>query len=198
MIGLNQQLEMLEFKRYRSRKQGKRRGGYFDDAANETELNLVAMMDMLTILLVFLLKSYSVSSVSIPAGGGELSMPVSSNNINPKDAVKLTISATADGINGVIVVEDTPVVTLLPEKVKELRARADKRQYMIEEVNTRLIKEANAIQKMAELTEDVKFDHKIMLIADKSTPYWLITSVLYSAAEAGFDQYNLVAIRRDQ
>ena len=46
--------------------------------------------------------------------------------------------------------------------------------------------------------QQVTFDRKIMVLADKTTPYWLVTAVLFTSAEAEFDQYQLVALREDQ
>ncbi|MCB0272554.1 MAG: biopolymer transporter ExbD [Bdellovibrionales bacterium] len=197
MMTLQQQLEMLEYKRFKDRKMGKRRHKYFDDAAGAQELNLVAMMDMLTILLVFLLKSYSVSAMSIPVGEDKLSVPISTNNINPKEAVKLTVTKIGKDA-AVIAVDETVVVTLTDAKLSELKGQSRKRQYMIKDLNTALLQKAGAIKEMAKINPNIVFDHKIMVIADKDTPYWLVTSVLYTSAEAGFDQYNLVALRKDQ
>lgn len=194
---LAQQLEMMEFKRYRGGQMTKRNSSAFDDAASEQELNLVAMMDVLTILLIFLLKSYSVSAMSIPVGEDKLSVPISTHEINPKEAVKLTITQLGNE-SSMIAVEDEAVVTLTPEMVQKLRNDSQKRNYLIKDLHQALLKRANAIKDMSELNPDIVFDHKIMVIADKNTPYWLITSILFSSAEAGFDQYNLVALRKDQ
>ncbi|MEZ4819399.1 MAG: biopolymer transporter ExbD [Bdellovibrionota bacterium] len=198
MSDLQQQLEMLEYKRFKDRKHGKRHGNYFDDAAAEQELNLVAMMDMLTILLVFLLKSYSVSAMSIPVGEDQLSVPISSHIINPKEAVKLTITGIREGSEAVIAVEEKAVVKLDEKTLSALKKSAKERNYLIKDLQTALLAKAKSIQDMAKLNESIVFDHKILVIADKDTPYWLVTSVLFSSAEAGFDQYNLVALREEQ
>lgn len=209
MSNLAQQLEMLEFKRFKDRKLGKRRNKYFDDAAAAQELNLVAMMDMLTILLVFLLKSYSVSAMSIPVGEDQLSVPISTNIINPKEAVKLTVTRIGEN-EAVIAVDDEIVMSLTKATLSELKRNTRNRKYLIKDLHNALLRKAKAIRELSKLqTEAAKaenaglenvivFDHKVMVIADKATPYWLITSVLYSSAEAGFDQYNLVALREDQ
>src|SRR5215469_8329495 len=55
------------------------------------ELNIVAMMDMMTIILVFLLKSYSASSVAVTASE-DVRPPLSSTRSTPKDTVAVTIT----------------------------------------------------------------------------------------------------------
>jgi biopolymer transport protein ExbD len=172
----------------------KRRRGKAFKSVTIRELNLVAMMDMLTIILVFLLKSYSVSALSIPVGG-EINVPKSSNIVAPQEAVKLTVTKGTAGLPGVIAVDEEKVVYIDPEKEAQLSRQAQKREFLIRELHTALVKRADSIKQIANLNPSVKFEGKILVIADKDTPYWLITEVLYTAAEAQFDRYNLVALR---
>lgn len=174
----------------------KRRGKLFKPLAIR-ELNLVAMMDMLTIILVFLLKSYSVSALSIPVGG-EINVPSSSNLEAPLEAVKLTLTKGSTGQPGVIAVDEDKILFLDPNKEAELKKQAKRRRFLIGELHKALTEKAAGIKEIAKLNPSIKFQGKILVIADKDTPYWLITSVLYTAAEAQFDKYNLVALREDE
>src|SRR3954452_24549565 len=62
------------------------------EAAGEIkELNITAMMDMMTIILVFLLKSYSASAVAMTASD-DIKMPISTTRSTPKDTVAVTIT----------------------------------------------------------------------------------------------------------
>jgi biopolymer transport protein ExbD len=173
----------------------KRRGKSFHPGAIR-ELNLVAMMDMLTVVLVFLLKSYSVSAMSIPVGDA-IDVPKSSNTIRPGEAVKLTVTKL-EGQAGVIAVDEERVIELTPQKVGELEAQARRRDFMIPQLRAKLDKKAESIKFIASKNPSQKFEGKILLIADKKTPYWLVTALLYTAAEAGFEQYNLVAMKEVQ
>src|SRR5215471_13550386 len=94
-------LQRLMFRSAMARKKRKER-----EAAGEiTGLNLTAMMDMLTIILVFLLKSYAASAISLTQSE-DLKPPISSTRAVPKDTVAVTIT-TQD-----ILVGDRVVVTL--------------------------------------------------------------------------------------
>src|SRR6516162_3439655 len=55
------------------------------------ELNIVAMMDMMTIILVFLLKSYSASNISMTASE-DVRPPLSTTRSTPRDTVAVTIT----------------------------------------------------------------------------------------------------------
>jgi biopolymer transport protein ExbD len=161
------------------------------------ELNLVAMMDMLTVVLVFLLKSYSVSAMSIPVGD-TINIPKSSAQINPQEAVKLTATrATKDEV-GVIAVDDKRVIDLSPAKLAELESMSQRRQFLIPELAKELEAKAKSIKDIAALNPSIKFEGKILVIADKDTPYWLVTQLLFTAADAQFEQYNLAAMREIQ
>ncbi|MEZ4845435.1 MAG: biopolymer transporter ExbD [Bdellovibrionota bacterium] len=194
--------DLLEFRRWKDKRMARRRRQHFSDAVNTQELNLVAMMDMMTILLVFLLKSYSVSAISIPVGG-ELQIPMSSHTINPNEAVKLTITKTGTP-DAMIAVDEEAVVRLTPETLGKLQSQTKSRRFLIPELQKALQAKAQKVKNMAQAqakagaTEKVEFDRKIMVLADKETPYWLITAVLFTSAESEFDQYQLVALRQEQ
>src|SRR3954466_13379004 len=62
------------------------------EAAGEIkELNITAMMDMMTIILVFLLKSFSASSAAMTASQ-DITPPVSTTRLTPKDTVAITVT----------------------------------------------------------------------------------------------------------
>ncbi|MFH1017496.1 MAG: biopolymer transporter ExbD [Pseudomonadota bacterium] len=171
----------------------KRRGKSFHPGAIR-ELNLVAMMDMLTVVVIFLLKSYSVSAMSIPVGD-VINVPKSSNTTPPQEAVKLTVTKATEGQTGVIAVDDERVIELDKGTLGKLESQAKKRDFTLPELSRVLERKAKGIQFIASKNPSIKFEGKILVIADKDTPYWLVTQVLYTAAEAGFEQYNLAAMR---
>ena len=59
------------------------------------ELNITSMMDMMTIILVFLLKSYSTQDISV-APSEDLELPVSTVKKNPEMAVNLLLNIKLD------------------------------------------------------------------------------------------------------
>lgn len=174
----------------------RRRGKAFKEIALR-EINLVAMVDMMTIILVFLLKSYSVSAMSLPVGE-EIRVPKSSHLITPEEAVKLTVTKMGGEQLGVVAVDEDRIFPLDKKTVAKLKRRSRRRRFLIPELHKALVKKAEGIKYIAERNPQVKFEGKILVIADKDTPYWLITQVLYTAAEASFDKYNLVALRQKQ
>ncbi len=195
--------DLLEFTRWRDKRLARRRRQHFSDSVNTHELNLVAMMDMMTILLVFLLKSYSVSAISIPVGG-EMRIPMSSHLLNPTEAVKLTITKVGSA-EAVIAVDEETVISLTAEMMSKIEGQTKARKFLIPDLHKAMVAKAKKVKDMAQAQANaggtgtkVEFDRKVMVLADKDTPYWLVTAVLYTSAEAEFDQYQLVALRQEQ
>ncbi|HLG20932.1 MAG TPA: biopolymer transporter ExbD [Bdellovibrionota bacterium] len=174
----------------------KRRGKTFNPVQIR-ELNLVAMMDMLTLILVFLLKSYSVSAMSIPVGE-EINIPKSTNLMSPGEAVKLTVTKIGGETAGIIAVDEKKVMELSTAALTKMENSARQRNFLIPELHKELKQKADAIKQMATINPSVKFEGKILVIADKELPYWLVTEVLFTAAEAQFEQYKLVALAEKQ
>jgi hypothetical protein len=89
------------------------------EAASEIrELNIVAMVDVLTILLIFLLKSVSVSSTVAP-DTPNMVLPLSTTQQPPIEAVKVTVASDK------IYVEDEVVATIKGGAVPDSEADPD-------------------------------------------------------------------------
>jgi biopolymer transport protein ExbD len=72
---------------------------------NDGGLNITSMMDMMTIILVFLLKSYSTQDISV-APSEDLELPVSTVKKAPEVAVNVVVSKKN------VVVDGVPVLNL--------------------------------------------------------------------------------------
>src|SRR5512141_303492 len=80
--------EEVERERRRYRKQ---RRAARERASEIRELNITAMMDMMTIILVFLLKSYTASALSVQQSK-DLVIPSTTSAGKPQDNVNVTVS----------------------------------------------------------------------------------------------------------
>jgi biopolymer transport protein ExbD len=153
-------------------------------------LNITPMMDMMTILLVFLLKQFSVQAASMSMSEG-LQLPTSSIEAQRPLAVNVTITQNA------ILVEGDGVTTVRAGAVDPSVKRDGANGYYITPLVDVLTKHANRLKKIAALG-GTQFDGTAMVLVDKATPYRLLTEVLYSAGQAEFKNYHLVVIRRAQ
>ncbi|MCK5787169.1 MAG: biopolymer transporter ExbD [Candidatus Sabulitectum sp.] len=144
----------------------------------KVSLNLTSMIDMFTILLVFLLKSYSAD--------GQL-VTVSDQLILPKARVekKVELKLELQVNSSVIVVDGDPVVNVTPELLLSGNS--------IPALVTRL-RDHMEYSRLTRgtLTED---DLKINIQGDVGMPAILLQRVMASCSEAGYVGQNLAVIK---
>ena len=153
-------------------------------------LNITPMMDMMTILLVFLLKQFAVQQAATLTSEG-LQLPTSSIEAQRPLAVNVTITQNA------ILVEGDGVTTVRAGGVDPSVKRDGANGYYITPLVDTLQKHANRLKKIA-IIGGTKFDGTAMIMVDKATPYRLLTEILYSCGQAEFSNYHLVVIKRAQ
>jgi len=176
-----------------AKRQLKRFRAQVEEEAQEHQmayLNITPMMDMMTILLVFLLKQFSVQAASMSMNEG-LQLPTSSIEVQRTLAVNITITQNA------VLVEGDGVTTVRAGDVDPSVKRDGANGYVITPVDDTLTKHANRLKKPAAMGGS-PFDGTAMVMVDKSIPYRLLTEVLYSAGQAEFKNYHLVVIKRAQ
>jgi len=149
-------------------------------ADKKVTLNLTSMIDMFTILLVFLLKSYSAE--------GQL-VTVSDQLILPKARMEQRVQLKLDiqVNNSIIVVDGDPVVAVTPELLSSGNS--------IPELVVRL-KDHLEYSRLTRgtLTEE---DTKINIEGDIGIPAILLQRVMASCSEAGYVGQNLAVIKME-
>jgi len=153
------------------------------------ELNLTAMVDMFTIILIFLLRSYSSSAVQLTPAG-QLTLPASFSSSSPVEALKMVV-----GKHGIFV-DDIKVIDLT-EGVINKKDIDTKDPQFIRALFTELDKQAQKTRDIAAVNESLKFDGKIIMQADKDISYALLKKVMYTATIAGYNDMKLAAVAVD-
>lgn len=151
------------------------------------DLNITPMMDMMTIILVFLLKTFS-SSTSTITFDQNLQVPKSVTQLKPKEAVSVTITKK------IVLVEGDAIAPINNGKVDPAVKRDGENGYYITPLVDVLEKHSRKEKKVAELTGS-KFEAQLMIVADQTTPYRLLTEVLYSCGQAGYANYRLLVLK---
>jgi biopolymer transport protein ExbD len=154
--------------------------------SEEMSLQITSMADIFTILLVFLLKSYSTSALAISPSKG-LELPQAQASDEQVEALKVMVSESS------VEVEGQPAATLehftfdskdiqngASVSLNEALEKARKRQLLIAQSNT-----------------DVKVDSKIIVVADQHAPYSTLKTVLASAALQGYTDFKLAVVKGD-
>jgi len=158
-------------------------------------LNIVAMLDIMTIILVFLLKSLGESTASVPQSD-DLRLPASLIMTQPpQEGVVVTVSKSQ------ILVGDDKVLSL-PGRESLAQSGVDARfkrsgpndLYIVPLGNslTAARKTDKALRKAKGLDPSAS---EAIIIADKSTPYRLLIEVLFTLGQNEFGRYHLMVIQ---
>lgn len=171
-----------------SRKSGRRRSSR---GTEEVALQITSMADIFTILLVFLLKSYSVSATNINLGK-DAELPYARGGTEPIDALKIEVHRGGISLEGNSVLEwsnfepnkdQVSGQGTLPGLVKAFEKERD-RQKVLNKAS-------------GEESGRKDYDSKLLVIADKNIPYKTLKLVLGSASSLEFTDYKLVVVQED-
>jgi biopolymer transport protein ExbD len=170
------------------------------------ELPLTSMMDMLVIILVFLLKSYSASTNSFSSVQG-LKLPISKSQEIPPDSLQVVV--TPEGLN----FEDQRIVQFImkadavgsSEGTYELRAEdLDEEGLRIRslfDALTRSREKAELLRAKAKARDEsgqpLPFDGVLAIQADQRVRYETIRRIMYTAAAAGYKTFRFLAMSRE-
>jgi biopolymer transport protein ExbD len=163
------------------------------------ELNITSMMDMMTIILVFLLKSYSTQDISI-AASDDLQLPSSSAQKAPELAVNLVVAKNQIVVDGVPVLnltevpdDDNPGQALIAVPEDEKRGQSITKLY------DRLLEKAEAAKSLGAQSGTQEFDFKgrILLQVDRSMPFSVLREVMYTAGQAQFGEFKFVVYKTE-
>jgi biopolymer transport protein ExbD len=157
-------------------------------------LNITAMLDLMTIILVFLLKSLSASSASIPQSK-DLSLPDSVITTEAaQEGVVIVISKTQ-----ILVGDDPNPIVLLPSREQLAQTGVDSRYKRSGPNDMYIVPLANALSHARETDKAIRAakgldpsSSEAVIVADSSTPYRLLIEVLFTAGQSEFGKYHLM------
>ncbi len=158
-------------------------------------LNITAMLDIMTIILVFLLKSLGESSSAVPQSD-DLKLPRSLLQTQPSEqGVAVTISKSQ-----ILVGDD--MVLRLPSRDSLARTGAGASEKRGGANDLYIIKLGNALQSARRLDQRVREAtgkdasySEALIIADETTPYRLLIEVLFTLGQNEFGRYHLMVMQ---
>jgi biopolymer transport protein ExbD len=172
---------------------GGRRGRFRRSSHHEeVALQITSMADIFTILLVFLLKSYSVSAMNVSVGK-DLHLPTARGGNEQVEALKVEISESSVSVEGQVVVQLKNYEPSLSELNRDGSLKAVEQVLESEKQKQRSVASAMGTQK----EERDEPNRKLLIIADKKVPYKLMKRVLSSASNQDFTDFKLVVVSED-
>jgi biopolymer transport protein ExbD len=151
------------------------------NSSDEVRLQLTSMMDMFTILLVFLLKSFSAQGQLINPSQ-DLTLPTSEVQHPPEVGLDVTVSADWILVNG------KPV-----ERTSEIQ---NSEGYVLPKLQAALRQYAREGRRMEE-QYGTKFSGKVTIQGDKRLPYRLLIKVLATCGQTDFPNMRLVVYQEE-
>ncbi|MDZ7344795.1 MAG: biopolymer transporter ExbD [candidate division KSB1 bacterium] len=145
-------------------------------------LRLNSLLDMFTILLVFLLKSFS-SEGQIVTVSNDLRLPESTSDKAPK--VAPIISVTREWI----ILDDKPLV-----KIAELDAGGE---LLIKPLYQGLLQNRAFAEKLGQMDERMGFHGTVDIMGDRDTPFAILKRVMYTCGQVGFNHMLLAVYKQE-
>lgn len=147
--------------------------------SEEGALNMNSMMDMMTIILLFLLKSFSTEGALVTPSE-QLRLPVSQQGEKPRK--ELTVSIAKD----LIMVNDQVIMDI---------SEVGRDQMLIPPLASRL---ADYAAQEQELEVDVgkEFLHEVIIQGDEKIPFEILFKVMYTCSKTEFYKMRLLTVKK--
>lgn len=167
--------------------------------------SLTSLMDVITIILVYLIKTFAASPIEV--SNPTLSLPISTSMESIEDLVVVMITGAErrerapDGTYVVIpevptILVDDDVIMQLGENYEVPPGQLD-RDIVIRALKQKLLETRKMQGVTAELTDQGGFDGKVVFVVDKNVPYRTLSKALVSSAEAGYAEFKFAIVKRD-
>lgn len=174
------EMEKLLTERLKAKRKANR--GYED---GPSALSMNSMMDMMTIILVFLLKSYGEEPLVILPN---TDVPISVAEVTPEDMTVITVNK-----EGIFMVRER-VLELEDGKVSGNFKKGGESGLIIEPLEESLRKEVEKLKSMAQASGK-EFEGDMTIIADQSVNYRLLVEVMQTATGTEFKKFRFAVVQ---
>jgi hypothetical protein len=153
--------------------------------AEASVLTLTSLMDMITIIVVYLLKTYGSDPVIIQPTGYQ-KIPMSKADSPIQEGTPVYVDSQA------ITVESKKIVQITPEGDIE-PSQLDK--HLVTPLYDALFEQADKSKQMAEARGET-WQGRVILVGDRMLKFSTLVNVMYTAGRAEFSEYAFCVIQR--
>lgn len=140
------------------------------------DMNLVALIDIFTILIFFLMSSTGIEVLSTARA---VKLPESTALQDPKQTIVITVSATEIVVDGRKVADVAAAMASTGDLIAPLKAELD------------LLSSRQTIRK-----ENEAQARQVTIMGDKGIPYTLLRKVMYTAARANYSDVAFAVTKK--
>jgi biopolymer transport protein ExbD len=146
-------------------------------------LNITSMLDMFTILIIFLLKSYSAEGIilTIPA---DLHLPNSTTQSAPEPGLVVEVSKNLLVVDG----------KMLDVNLEEIKTSE---KLLIDTLYEHLMVKVGQYEEISGLNPNAGFTGRLVLEGDREIPFRLLKKILYTCGQAGFINQSLAVFQKE-
>ena len=143
-------------------------------------LNLTSLMDIFTIILIFLL--VNTNNALKPPENKEITLPSSTAETVPEEVLTIQLSGRNLLVQGIPIAEVEQIMAAEEKVIPELKEELDFR----------------ASRSAPTLNEDGEPEREIMLQADRKVPYALISRVMRTCMETEYTKISFAVLRKTE
>lgn len=174
-------------------------------------LNVTSMTDMFTIMLVFLLQTYTTAEVQVIPDQGQ-SLPTSNSESNPVMALQISVTKNELKVEDRVIAslkdEDftradvdpndsnfiRPLFAELEKVAKAEKEKDEKYQANLAAGTPEMVKDSHGNLVPAGKANPGILDGKIIVKADQNLSYGVLRKVMYTASMAGFPKMKMATV----
>lgn len=149
-------------------------------------LTINSLMDIMTIILVFLIKSFSSNPVQLKQAH-DLKPPFSKSMQAPTASTAITLT-----LNNILV-DDQPTLKIEKGVVAEVDRSSG--GFLVEPLFQRLQEAVDHQKKVAKFNSAAKFEGIVTIIADRNVPFTLLSQAMYTAGQAQYSKFKFMVIQ---
>lgn len=147
------------------------------------QLTVISMMDIFTILLLFLLVHVGSEGVALPSSES-LKLPISTSKILPRSTVTLMVSEQGIFIDG--------------NKVMGIKEALNDKGSVFAPVEAELVRLGKRTKYLASQNAAVSFTGKVTVMADRKIPFHLLKKIMSTCAQAEYPGISLAVLQKEE
>jgi len=154
----------------------------------EQSLNIYPLMDVMTILLVFMIMQFAQESANV-VQSAELQIPYSTARTELTESLPVQISRSD------IVVDGRQVLSLRNGMVDPSQKQGGGTGFLITPLHNVMIQHRDRLKLIAQHNPQRPFNGTVQIIADKRTPFRTLSEVIYTLGQAEFSKMRFVVLQ---
>lgn len=162
----------LAFKAFKKRKKD-----------TQFSLKLTSMIDMFTILLVYMLTNYSAEGQIMSVATPDLRLPTSTAQKAPKTTSVIAITQEWILLDG--------------KKIVNVEQALNSDNLLIPELLVELKKLRHVSERVGEMNVDMGFTGNVSIQGDRDLPYQIIKKIMLTCGQVGYNDMLLAVIKPD-